>query len=448
VSFKDNDYTSADESISIYLGQNETNIDEKSLIAIFEKDTFLSYYFPIFPKNYLSKEKIFLVVATEWFSKNGGVSTFNRDLCIALAKAKQNVHCLVLDASNEEKKSANDFGVKLIEADKSVNSDTRERFFIKPELDFTPDVLIGHDIITGKYSKLYKNNYFKDAFHILFIHTNPQEIEYFKAQNENETASAKGSKKNISQRELIQSANLVVGVGSRLYRNAEKIISALVKNKPDIYQFNPILNPKIDIIPPNSTYSVLCLGRAEDFELKGLDIASYAMGKYIDNNNNSKKVELWVRGAKSKDGDNLKTKLEKCSNSKKLKIITEEYTSQIKEIEINLKQSSLFLMPSRAEGFGLVGLEAISFGVPVLISKESGLGELLIEVLGDEKAKDYVIDTQGEIEEIAKRWEREIDFKLRDREASLKKAKELKEELREFLSEENIIKDFLAKISL
>jgi glycosyltransferase involved in cell wall biosynthesis len=41
-------------------------------------------------------------------------------------------------------------------------------------------------------------------------------------------------------------------------------------------------------------------------------------------------------------------------------------------------------MPSRHEGFGLVALEAISAGVPVLVSKESGLGRMLIECLPDE----------------------------------------------------------------
>jgi glycosyltransferase involved in cell wall biosynthesis len=39
----------------------------------------------------------------------------------------------------------------------------------------------------------------------------------------------------------------------------------------------------------------------------------------------------------------------------------------------------MVIMPSRVEGFGLVGLEAITMGVPTLISKASGLGALLEE---------------------------------------------------------------------
>ena len=37
----------------------------------------------------------------------------------------------------------------------------------------------------------------------------------------------------------------------------------------------------------------------------------------------------------------------------------------------------LALMPSRTEGFGLTGLEALSAGLPVIVSQNSGFGEAL-----------------------------------------------------------------------
>ena len=36
------------------------------------------------------------------------------------------------------------------------------------------------------------------------------------------------------------------------------------------------------------------------------------------------------------------------------------------------KQVDLAVMPSRTEGFGLIGLEAMSAGLPVLVSRNSG----------------------------------------------------------------------------
>ena len=44
------------------------------------------------------------------------------------------------------------------------------------------------------------------------------------------------------------------------------------------------------------------------------------------------------------------------------------------------KQVDLAVMPSRTEGFGLTGLEAMSAGLPVLVSGNSGFGEALCSV--------------------------------------------------------------------
>ena len=61
-----------------------------------------------------------------------------------------------------------------------------------------------------------------------------------------------------------------------------------------------------------------------------------------------------------------------------------------------LRQANVIVMPSRTEGFGLVALEAISAGVPVLVSSESGIAKALEKVEGgmtvvvdSEKPKDW-----------------------------------------------------------
>ena len=42
-----------------------------------------------------------------------------------------------------------------------------------------------------------------------------------------------------------------------------------------------------------------------------------------------------------------------------------------------LREAALVVMPSRTEGFCLVALEAISSGVPVLVSSETGIAKAL-----------------------------------------------------------------------
>ena len=48
-------------------------------------------------------------------------------------------------------------------------------------------------------------------------------------------------------------------------------------------------------------------------------------------------------------------------------------------------------MPSRTEGFGLTGLEALSAGLPVIVSKNSGFGEALSSV---QLGSVFVIDSE------------------------------------------------------
>jgi len=52
-----------------------------------------------------------------------------------------------------------------------------------------------------------------------------------------------------------------------------------------------------------------------------------------------------------------------------------------KQLAQQFCQADLVIMPSRTEGLGLAALEPLSAGPPVLVSGNSGLGELLEEVL-------------------------------------------------------------------
>jgi glycosyltransferase involved in cell wall biosynthesis len=48
-----------------------------------------------------------------------------------------------------------------------------------------------------------------------------------------------------------------------------------------------------------------------------------------------------------------------------------------KEVDTLYRQASCFVMPSLSEPFGLVALEAVSHGVPVVLSKQSGASEVI-----------------------------------------------------------------------
>ena len=75
----------------------------------------------------------FLVVATEWGSAHGGLSTFNRQLCTHLAAAGVRVSCLVLEASDDDRKDAAAKGVALVEAPRMSGASDVERLSHRPK---------------------------------------------------------------------------------------------------------------------------------------------------------------------------------------------------------------------------------------------------------------------------------------------------------------------------
>jgi glycosyltransferase involved in cell wall biosynthesis len=87
-------------------------------------------------------------------------------------------------------------------------------------------------------------------------------------------------------------------------------------------------------------------------------------------------------------------------------------------IERDLRTASLVLMPSRFEGFGLVGLEAIVAGTPVLLSENSGIAALLKESLKPEQVNRFVVRVDGD--DVNEVWSQAIENVLQNREAAFR----------------------------
>lgn len=80
-------------------------------------------------------------------------------------------------------------------------------------------------------------------------------------------------------------------------------------------------------------------------------------------------------------------------------------------------------------GFGLVGLEAIAAGVPVLVSTSSGLGEVLLSLGGAAAA--CVVEVEEDEEGDAERWALAIEQVLDDRAAAFERARTVREQVAE-----------------
>jgi glycosyltransferase involved in cell wall biosynthesis len=200
---------------------------------------------------------------------------------------------------------------------------------------------------------------------------------------------------------------------------------------------------------PPTGIQVLLLGRAEDELLKGLDIAARAMAALPHPHPRPFEADpvLVVRGAPAGTGDDLRQRLLDMAPVPGNRLRVREYTAESARITEDLNRSSLLLMPSRVEGFGLVGLEAIAAGTPVLVSDCSGLGELLREHLGPARAASFVVRVEENAEADTLEWSRAIEGVLRDRKAAFARAEELRTELAAKLTWERAVAGLLESLA-
>ncbi|XP_070537277.1 mannosylfructose-phosphate synthase-like [Ptychodera flava] len=183
------------------------------------------------------------------------------------------------------------------------------------------------------------------------------------------------------------------------------------------------------------TKQVITFGRITGVEkLKGYDLVARAMSEVAELFKKMRQpVPHWIiRGVPEGEGKKTKEALKKHVKCKDLTISLYPYGSQ-DDIRTDLKQSHLCVMASRSEPFGLVGFEAIATGIPVLVTKNSGLAEFLQEQFPD-IAQLIVVDV-GVNEEFddddVKQWTDAILGALNNYSPARTRADKLKRKIRE-----------------
>lgn len=392
----------------------------------------------------MQEKKKILLIGTEWFSKHGGLSTFNRELCIRLAALGHDVFCLVPSWSDDEYKSAQTNGVKLLSNDTERHVNPIETLGHPISAGCEPDIIISHGLKTGPYGGIQKS-YFPNSKWIQFVHIVPQEIAWQKTKPLNSSIAEKAERKQKEQADIAKNADLVAAVGPKLHREMELTLSRLEKSPP-LFQFDPGLFHTT--LTPNRPRTIICLlmARAEDDKLKGLDIAAHALGKVSQSVGDSTQMKLQIRGAQPKNADTLRNMFMEATDLKTNQLVVYPYSDSLESLNGDLRSSSIVLMPSRAEGYGLVALEALSAGIPILSSKESGFGEA-IQNLGAEFYRYFVVSTEGENSEVYQRWADRIDAIFLDLDSAFKKTGDLQKKFSETYSWEESINSMISVLS-
>ena len=368
------------------------------------------------------KEQVIDVVflCDEWKSSKGGLSTFNREFAINLAEtttSSMKIHCYVSKSDYQDREDARQYGVNLITA-RSIpgSTDSLERLkFPPPELP-NPHLVIGHGRKFGGCAyflvKATKCQW------IQFVHVNCEDLGKYKKSTNAIDLIEENEEKHKMEIELCKAADAVVAVGSRLQQNYSRNLPTVEVEiiTPGIFEkFSCELQFAAHRSVKN--FHVFLFGRAtfEDLSLKGYDIIANAIGSL------GKNFKLIFVG--SPPGEHEKVEQWFLDNTRinRNQLTIRGYCNNPEELKTMFYQSDLVALPSRTEGFGLVALEAISAGVPVLVSGESGIAEALREVEG---GNTVIVESDEDVDEWAQRIIETSAESAKEREANAKRLRE------------------------
>ncbi|KAI8513111.1 Nlrc4p [Branchiostoma belcheri] len=379
-----------------------------------------------------------LLVSGQYATSEDCSSPASRQVAQTLTGAGRKVYSTVLEDTEEDRKCAEADGVELILPTRS-QGDTREPcldWLTFDHVDRYPndrlpqDVgwIVGHAGVTSRAAATIKEQRFPQASLSLVTQTIPEDTEKYK---EDEKAMGIGEKED-SIRQDAEKADTVFSVGHRTQDHFINSFCAIPKDKrPAHYLFLPkpsdlFLNTTVEY-RATSEKVVLLFGRVTTVErVNGFDLAVKALSTALERS--QERIKLRIRGVSQEEYQASMGILQTSINSGKLIPTLLPHGTQ-EDVCRDMQQAHLVLMPSRAEPFGLVGLEAMAAGVPVLISDQSGLADLVNKFVPE--FRHSVLRITGDDSVDVRRWADQIADVLRMSEAEFRRAAELKQKLLE-----------------
>ena len=352
------------------------------------------------------------LLSSEWRSSTDReVSTISRKLAIQLAKHPNvEVSVFLPKCSEEDKRNAASHKIQLVEADELPGYEPILWLSSLPR-NHDVDCIIGHGVHLGRQISLIKRS--KDCRWIQVVHSVHEEVGMY--QNISE-----GQRLQKTEVELCKMADEVVAIGPKVAEAYERFLCS-AKEEKTILDLTPgVFSEFLNVAQATDerkTFCVLVIGSGdscEDFNVKGFNMAAKAIAELKDAS-----YQLKFLYSQREKAEEIAEKLLQHGISRNQLIVSSINDSR--DVLANLFcEVDLAIMPSRTEGFGLCGLEALSAGLPVLISGNSGLGGALKKVLF---GSHYVVDSED-----PKDWAKKIrDVRQKRRKVRFSEAKYLRE---------------------
>ena len=282
--------------------------------------------------------------------------------------------------NTEEIREADSKGITIVEAKERAAYDRLDWLSIPPQ-DHFMDIVVGHGVKLGRQVQFIRDSArFPNCKWVQVVHTAPEDLSRYKCYSD---PISKGETKHESEVELCKLADLVVPVGPRL-KEAYTSYLQRCKRDQDVLSITPGLFQREfgDLVAkqvPNEDgeFKVLLFGRGdhEDFELKGYNIAAQA---FTDQRLKNKPYHLIFVGAPERKQEEVRGNLQRGIAEAQLTV--RKFIQSRDRLKDLLCEADLAIMPSKSEGFGLVALEALSAGLPILVGSRSGFARALENV--------------------------------------------------------------------
>lgn len=355
-----------------------------------------------------------IVLSSGWGYSFGGINVFNKLMCEGLARQADVVNtrivCVAPKISSLEIAEAKQINLELISLESdSIDNVYEILFWLKRIFCFCDgDVIdwIGHD--TYSDGIVFKcHDYFEEYVGVnvksnrrIVINHMAYGLYYPLLNLDADTAQEKENK----QKNVMEQCDIVLANGPLLTEYSEDILGDANGKVRSIYP--GICNVSGIRSSRNHNFSVVTFGRIEpaigskrnNTIIKQIYLAAASWAQFTREKPEARNSILKVYGKANDIGvDNeLKEIIAKYSEMAHAYSIV-QYNNDRERLLNDLAAFSVCLILSIHEGFGLTSLEAVSAGVPLVVSKNSGF----YKMLNEKKLTSYVhvVDIKGSYDE-------------------------------------------------
>ena len=344
------------------------------------------------PQEVPSSSHSILLLCNTWSAITEGISAVNQSVALTLSRYKgiqvySTVFHALTDLNPTDRSLADENRISLVSLDPGRGSERQfyERFNESPAEFFAdaqksiPHVthIVGHSPITAKAALVLRRQLYPDSGVILFYHVIPRDVEWLADSLRYPVPT------DDEQVRLGEQADVVYSVTEKTHWYYAAKFRNRCQTEVDHRLFLPQCSPPVFDVRrsnvKNDAYDVVTLTHGSDAcaAWSGVDIAGCGVNKVAMETakykGSAKPPTLRVGGTHN-DVTQIRNHVKQFISELVLDVAN--YRSP-KELYGDLDRRTLCIVPSRSEPYGYMGLQALSAGIPTLISEDSCLASVV-----------------------------------------------------------------------